>query len=103
MNINEYQDNVSQFADYHKELGPFQLILRLSNNVGILSDKLYNILQDKHGEFTDEEKIKIAISLGDIINDVANMASDLNITLEEILAINTKKIELSIRNKNEQG
>ena len=99
MNINEYQDNISQFVDYHKELGPFQLILRLSNNVGILSGKLYDILNDKNGEFTDEEKIKIAISLGDIINDIANISTDLNITLEEILALNIKKIELSQKNK----
>lgn len=98
MNINDYQDTISQFIDYHKELGPFQLILRLSNNVGILSGKLYDILNDKNGEFTDEEKIKIAISLGDIINDVANIANDLNITLDEVLALNLKKIELSQKN-----
>lgn len=99
MNITDYQDNVSQFIDYHKELGPFQLILRLSNNVGILSGKLYDILNDKNGEFTDEEKIKIAISLGDIINDIANISSDLNITLDEVLALNLKKIELAQKNK----
>lgn len=99
MEINNYQDTVSQFIDYHKELGPFQLILRLSNNVGNLSGKLYNILNEKNGEFSDEEKIKIAISLGDMINDIANIASDLNITLDEILALNLKKIELSQKNK----
>lgn len=98
MNINEYQENISQFIDYHKELGPFQLILRLSNSVGILSNKLFNILNDNHGEFTDEEKIKIAISLGDIIKDVSNIATDLNITMDEVLAINLKKIELSNKN-----
>ena len=100
MDITEYQENISQFIDYHKELGPFQLILRLSNNVGILSNKLYNILNTTNGEFTDEEKIKIAISLGDILQDIANMASDLNITLDEVIALNIKKIELSQRNKN---
>ena len=100
MDITEYQNNISQFIDYHKELGPFQVILRLSNNVGILSNKLYNILNTTNGEFTDEEKIKIAISLGDIIQDIANMATDLNITLDEVLALNIKKIELSQKNKN---
>lgn len=101
MNITDYQDNISQFVDYHKELGPFQIILRLTNNVGILNSKLYNILNNTNGEFTDEEKLKIAISLGDIINDVAHMATDLNITLDEVLALNIKKIELSQRNKNQ--
>ena len=99
MSITEYQENISQFIDYHKELGPFQLILRLSNNVGILSNKLYNILNTTNGEFTDEEKVKIAISLGDIIRDIANMATDLNITMDEILALNIKKIELEQKNK----
>ena len=98
MNINEYQENIRQFANYHKELGPFQVILSLQNNVGILSGKLWNILENKNGEFTDEEKIKLAISLGDIINDVSNMASDLNASLDEILALNLKKIEMQQRN-----
>ena len=41
MNITDYQDNISQFVDYHKELGPFQIVLRLTNNVGILNSKLF--------------------------------------------------------------
>lgn len=98
MNINEYQDNIREFADYHKELGPFQVILSLSNNVGILSGKLYDILESKNGEFSDEEKVKLAITLGDICKDIANMASDLNITMDEVLALNMKKIELSQKN-----
>ena len=98
MNINEYQDNIRQFANYHKELGPFEVILSLQNNVGLLSGKLHNILETGNGEFSDEEKVKLAISLGDILNDIANMASDLNITLDEVLALNIKKIELAQKN-----
>ena len=92
--FNTYQDNIRQFAIYHKELGPFSVIMDLMNNVGILSNKLYNVLEDKEGTFTHDEKIRIAISLGDIINNIANMASDLGITFDEVIALNLKKQEL---------
>lgn len=92
--FNTYQANIRQFAVYHKELGPFSVIMDLTSNVGILSNKLYNVLEDKEGTFTREEKIRIAISLGDIVNNVANMASDLDITFDEVISLNLKKHEL---------
>ena len=101
MNFSEYQDNIRPYIDYHLELGPFQIILDLTNNVGILSNKLYNVLNNgENGVFSDEEKAKVAISLGDILNNITNMASDLNISLDEIIALNLKKIELQNKRKN---
>ncbi len=101
MDFNEYQDNIRPYIDYHSELGPFQVILDLTSNVGILSNKLYKVLNNgENGRFSDEEKAKVAISLGDILNNISNMASDLNISLEEIIALNLKKIELQSKQKN---
>ena len=101
MNFSEYQDNIRPYIDYPLELGPFQIILDLTNNVGILSNKLYNVLNNgENGVFSDEEKAKVAISLGDILNNITNMASDLNISLDEIIALNLKKIELQNKRKN---
>jgi len=59
--------------------------------------KLHN---GENGVFSDEEKAKVAISLGDILNNITNMASDLNISLDEIIALNLKKIELQNKRKN---
>ena len=55
--FNTYQDNIRQFAIYHKELGPFSVIMDLMNNVGILSNKLYNVLADI-SLFMDKIKVK---------------------------------------------
>ena len=101
MEFNTYQDNIRQFATYHKELGPFSVIMDLTGNVGTLSNKLYNVLENNDGSFSREEKIRIAISLGDIINNIANMAADLGITLDEVIALNMKKHEMGNKN-NEQ-
>ena len=94
MDFNTYQENARQFANYHKELGPFSVILSLVSNVGTLSNKLYYALEGNDGGFSDEEKLKVAISLGDIIYDISNIAADLQINLGEIIALNLKKLEM---------
>ena len=94
MEFNVYQENARQFANYHKELGPFSVILDLISNVGILGNKLYMALENNEGGFSDEEKAKVAISLGDIINNISNIASDLNINMDEIIALNLRKLTL---------
>lgn len=104
MDFNTYQETVHNLSDYKKEIGPFSMILAIIKDTGTISEKLRYILEDNDGSFNDEDKVRIAISLGDIINDVANMASDLGITLEEVIAINMKKMEMIVKNKdNEQS
>ena len=96
-NFNEYQDTIRQFVTYNRELGPFAVIMDLMSNVGILSGKLYNSLNDANGEFTNDEKLKIAISLGDILNNISNISADLNISMNEIISLNIKKLEMMTR------
>ena len=94
MEINEYQAIVMNYADYPKEIGPFALALDLDKNAGILSGKLYDILVDKNDSINENERTKIAISLGDILYDIANMTSDLGLELEEVIALNLRKRQL---------
>jgi hypothetical protein len=91
MEINDYQAQIRNFIDYHTELGPFSVILELMNNVGILSSKLHKVLEVDKGTFSDLDKNKTIISLGDIIADISNIASDLNVSMDEILALNLRK------------
>jgi len=100
MDFNTYQENIRLYANYHKELGPFSVILDLINNVGRLGDKLHIILEENEGTFTPEDKAKISISLGDIINNISNISSDLGLKLNDIIALNLKKLEM-IQQKNE--
>jgi len=91
MEISEYQAQIRNFIDYHTELGPFSIILNLMNNVGILSSKLHKVLEVDKGTFSDLDKNKTIISLGDILADISNIASDLNVSMEEVVALNLRK------------
>ena len=75
MEINEYQTQIRNFAEYPVEIGPFTVILDLQKNVGVLSDKLNKVLCADRGSFSREDKFKVAISLGDVLNNISNISS----------------------------
>ena len=91
MEINEYQTQIRNFIEYPIEIGPFTVILDLQKNVGILSEKLNKVLVTDHGSFDNKDKLKVAISLGDILNNIANIATDLNLTMNDIISLNITK------------
>lgn len=91
MEINEYQTQIRNFVEYPVEIGPFTVILDLQKNVGTLSDKLNKVLVSDHGSFSREDKFKVAISLGDVLNNISNIATDLGLTMNDIVSINLTK------------
>ena len=92
MEINEYQTKIRNFIEYPVEVGPFTVILELQKNVGNLSEKLNKVLINDHGSFSQEDKIKVAISLGDILNNISNIATDLSLTMNDVISINMTKL-----------
>lgn len=95
MEINEYQTQIRNFIEYPVEVGPFTVILELQKNVGNLSEKLNKVLINDHGSFSQEDKIKVAISLGDILNNISNIATDLNLSMNDVISINMTKLSKS--------
>ena len=95
MEINEYQTQIRNFIEYPVEVGPFTVILELQKNVGNLSEKLNKVLINDHGSFSQEDKIKVAISLGDILNNISNIATDLSLTMNDVISINMTKLSKS--------
>lgn len=95
MEVNDYQNQIRDYIDYPTELGPFSVILSLQNNVGKLSEKLNNSLINDHGQFTEELTMKCIISLGDILFDLTNIASDLGYTMNDVISLNLTKHRLS--------
>ena len=91
MDINDYQKTIREYIDYPLELGPFSVILDLQNNVGALSNKLNDALIKDHGNFTKENRMKTAISLGDILFDISNIATDLGYSMNDIISLNLMK------------
>lgn len=101
MEISEYQAYANQFSDYPKELGPFYLIYDLMSETGNLSDKLKEILGENNSQLTDKDRYKIAISLGDIFKTLCDFSKEIDISTDEILALNMKKL-LLIREHQKQ-
>lgn len=95
MEINEYQTQIRNFIEYPIEVGPFTVILELQKNIGNLSEKLNKVLINDHGSFSQEDKIKVAISLGDILNNISNIATDLSLTMNDVISINMTKLSKS--------
>ena len=102
MDLNTYQQNVYQLSEYHKELGPFSMILKMIGDIGVLGTKLHTVLEENKGAFTDEEKAKVSITLGDMLTDISNIAMDLNIPMSEVMALNLKKLELIKQRREKQ-
>lgn len=94
MEIGNYQAEIRNYIDYHVELGPFSIILDLVNNIGVLSNKLHRVLEENRGTFSEMDKNKVAISIGDIMFDITNMATDLGLNMDEILGLNLRKQSL---------
>ena len=95
MEINEYQTQIRNFIEYPVEVGPFTVILELQKNIGNLSEKLNKVLINDHGSFSQEDKIKVAISLGDILNNISNIATDLSLSMNDVISINMTKLSKS--------
>ena len=74
MEINEYQTQIRNFIEYPVEVGPFTVILELQKNIGNLSEKLNKVLINDHGSFSQEDKIKVAISLPANPNSLSALA-----------------------------
>jgi len=96
MEVNDYQNQILKYKDYPTEIGPFTVIMTLQSNIGKLSEKLNKVLLDKHGSFEQEDKFKTIISLGDILFDITNIATDLGYTLNDVISINLMKHNKSI-------
>ena len=99
MDINDYQKTIREYVDYPLELGPFSVILDLQNNVGTLSNKLNDVLVKDHGNFTKVAKTKAAISLGDILNNICNIAYDLGFEMNDIIGMNITKHNMEVEKK----
>ena len=102
MDINEYQTKAREWIDYPTEIGPYSIILALQEHVGILSGKLNKVLKQDGGQFTKEESTKAAISLGDILFDICNLAYDLKYNMNEVVSLNMLKHQMEQEKKNEK-
>ena len=91
MDINEYQSSIRNFVTYPKEIGVFYNLFEISAAFGDLSKKVNETLISNK-EFDRNQSLRLAISLGDILNAISNFALDIGVSMDEVIALNLKKI-----------
>ena len=102
LDINQYQENVVSYNDYPSDLGPYYSVMGIMAVTGTMAEKVLGLLHTSDGKIDKRYAMKMAISLGDILRYVSCMASDLNMSMDEIMAINLKKLEMEQQKKIEE-
>lgn len=90
LSFKEYQIKSRETAIYEDEVYPY---LGLSGEVGELLNKYKKILRDGNNIITDEFINDASYELGDILWYLAQIASDLDLSLDKIAKNNIKKLQ----------
>ena len=93
MNFNEYQQLARETAIYPKD-NILYAVLGLTSEAGEVADKFKKCIRDNNSDFDDIDfKESVKKELGDIIWYLGNIASDLDICLDDIAVTNINKLQ----------
>lgn len=91
--LNEYQQAARQTAIYPDNYSVVYPTLGLTGEAGEVSDKVKKIIRDKGGVFDVHDDYEIAKELGDVLWYLANLASDLGYSLDDVARFNIEKLK----------
>jgi NTP pyrophosphatase (non-canonical NTP hydrolase) len=93
VNFAEYQEKAKQTAKYpvigHAVIYP---TLGLTNEAGEVSGKIKKIFRDKQGIIGEAERAALEAELGDVLWYLAQVSSELGLSLDEIAEHNIAKL-----------
>jgi len=93
MNFTEYQQKAKATAKYpvigHGVIYP---TLGLTNEAGEVAGKIKKVFRDKDGVISDETRDALKAELGDVLWYLAQVATELNLSLDEIAEHNIAKL-----------
>lgn len=93
MNFAEYQEKAKQTAKYpvigHAVIYP---TLGLTNEAGEVSGKIKKIFRDKEGVIGEAERNALRGELGDVLWYLAQVSTELGLSLDEIAELNIAKL-----------
>lgn len=94
MNFKEYQQKATITALYPRVAGHGWVYpaLGLANEAGEVNGKLKKIIRDNDGVIDDERRQDIAKELGDVLWYIAQLATELDINLNEVAEANIAKL-----------
>lgn len=93
MHLNDYQRQSRATAQYpsigHPVIYP---ALGLVNEAGEVAGKIKKIFRDKQGNISEAEREALKAELGDVLWYIAQLATELNLPLDEIAEANLEKL-----------
>lgn len=93
MNFTDYQQKSRATAKYpvigHRVIYP---TLGLVNEAGEVAGKIKKIFRDKDGVIGEAEKEALKSELGDVLWYIAQVCSELNLSLDEVAQANIEKL-----------
>lgn len=93
MNFEEYQKKSRETAIYpNKDKNFIYPTLGLVGEAGEVAEKIKKVLRDKNGAVEEETRKELEKELGDVLWYLSQLATELNLPLEEIAASNIDKL-----------
>lgn len=96
MTLNEYQTGARTTALYPEHARIVYPALKLAGEAGEVAEKLGKLMRDEGylpgNALTDEQRSALAAELGDVLWYVANLAADLDLSLDDVAAGNLAKL-----------
>jgi NTP pyrophosphatase (non-canonical NTP hydrolase) len=93
MNFSEYQQKSRKTAGYpaigHAVIYP---TLGLVNEAGEVAGKIKKVFRDKGGEINNETKSALKAELGDVLWYIAQICTELDLSLDEVAEYNLEKL-----------
>ena len=93
MDFNEYQTKSRKTAGYpdigHPVIYP---TLGLANEAGEVAGKIKKVFRDKSGQISAETREALKAELGDVLWYIAQVATELGLSLDEIAEYNLSKL-----------
>jgi NTP pyrophosphatase (non-canonical NTP hydrolase) len=99
MTFNDYQAAAHSTAQYPQEQALYYLGLGLTGEAGEVAEKLKKLLRNNGGEVTPEFVTEIKKELGDVLWYIAELATTLGLTLDDVAETNVAKL----RDRAERG
>jgi NTP pyrophosphatase (non-canonical NTP hydrolase) len=99
MDFNEYQKEAVKTAIYGTGNKVIYPVLGLCGEAGEVAEKVKKILRDKNGAYDPEDFEAIKKELGDVLWYIANIANDLDLSLDGVALANIEKLK-SRRDRN---
>ena len=93
MDFNDYQSKSRRTAKYpaigHPVIYP---ALGLVNEAGEVAGKIKKVFRDKDGQINEETRQALKAELGDVLWYIAQVATELNLSMDEIAEYNIAKL-----------